>query len=829
MTASPIKKANYTALFISCMYFLVQSTLVFALQEDSEQELPTEQLSQDVEQNEVFDDDATIIQQRRIHDIIVEGNHHVSTEAIFNKIPYHKGEVFSPLKSRALINNVMQLGYFKNVQLFGKSMGNDGLDLYVVVTEKKLLKEVIFKGNKHLTEKEITAKIPFADIPAMDESDLMKYCIAIKKLYRDKDYHQATVNAVLEDHDEKVTAVFTIDEHKKTAVRRVFFEGNKAFDSKKLRGIIFTREDWAFGFLDRAGSYQPEAIESDKHVLENFYQSNGYLNAKVTKVDIVPDEDPHYVQVTFHIDEGDLYTLSSITVQGNESVSEEQILVRLSIAVGDLYSKDKIRQAIETIRLILGEFGYIYADVEPSIEPDDENKTVSLSFFTELGDKVFLERIKIIGNEKTRDKVIRRQLLFDEGDLLTTQKLEDSKTRVENLGFFDQQGGVSWKYDRTTKDTADLKLYVKEVKTGRLDAQVGFGGSPKDLQNPTESLRVGGSLSDTNLFGLGIGFNLSGEISKQERQLLFNITEPWLFDRPIYAAFDLAFKKSVYDDFRLTKDEVKEQLASGSLSLGFVAASLNQTRFVCQAGYEGLHYKKQPIADLGANADPKEQVEFQRILDKRFPQGNFPWIGGQAAQDFRNHPLHPSRGYQWQTTTRIGIPNDAFGFWKFDFDASYYTPIIGERDLVFYLHSHFGWVTAFMDRTIPFRELYHIGGPSSVRGFLFGEIGPTFKGVDSIGGKKAFWLNAELIFPVAPDFSIKGVFFYDGGAGWDTPDADQIAKKRLKNNHFSYRHAVGFGVRIYRPTPIRIDWGFKLDRRKGEKASEVHLSSSYDF
>ncbi len=776
-----------------------------------------------------FDDGSERPQGKIIRDIVIEGNHNVSAEAILNKITYHRGELFTPLKSKSVINNLMDMGYFKNVQLFGKNVGDDGVIIYIVVTEKKLLKEVQFKGNKNLTEKEIKAKIPFADIPAMDEIDIKKYALALKKLYRDKDYHQVTVEGTLEDDGQKVTAIFTINEGKKTAVRRVFFEGNKAFESKKLRSLIFTREDWIGGFLDRAGSYQPEAIEGDKHSIENFYQSNGYLNAKVTHIDVVPDEDPHYVQVTFHIDEGDLYTISSVSAQGNDVLTERQILARLPVAPGQLYSRENIRQAIEVIRLLLGEFGYIYADVEPSIEPDDVNKTVSISFLTELGDKVYLQRIKIVGNEKTRDKIIRRQLLFDEGDLLTTKKLEDSKTRVENLGYFDQQGGVSWKYDRTTKENADLTLYVKEVKTGRLDMQVGFGGSPKDLQNPTESLRVGGSLSDTNLLGLGVSFNLSGEISRQERQLLFNVTEPWLFDRPIYGAFDLAFKKSTYDEFQFTKNEVKEQLASGSLSLGFVAQKFHQIRFVGQAGYEGLHYHKTPTANLGAGADPNEVLEFQNILNKRFPQGNFPWLGGAASQDFRNHPIHPSRGYQWQATSRLGIPNQEFGFWKFDFDAGYYTPIIGERDLVFYLHAHLGLVTAVGGKLIPFRELYHIGGPSSVRGFLFGEIGPTYKGVDSIGGKKAFWLNAELIFPVAPDFSIKGVLFYDGGAGWDTPDADQIARRRLKNNHFSYRHSVGFGVRIYKPTPIRIDWGFKLDRRRGESASEVHLTSSYDF
>ena len=217
-----------------------------------------------------FDDGSERPQGKIIRDIVIEGNHNVSAEAILNKITYHRGELFTPLKSKSVINNLMDMGYFKNVQLFGKNVGDDGVIIYIVVTEKKLLKEVQFKGNKNLTEKEIKAKIPFADIPAMDEIDIKKYALALKKLYRDKDYHQATVEGTLEDDGQKVTAIFTINEGKKTAVRRVFFEGNKAFDSKKLRSLIFTREDWVGGFLDRAGSYQPEAIEADKHLLKTF-------------------------------------------------------------------------------------------------------------------------------------------------------------------------------------------------------------------------------------------------------------------------------------------------------------------------------------------------------------------------------------------------------------------------------------------------------------------------------------------------------------------------------------------------------------------------------
>jgi len=768
--------------------------------------------------------------EKTIAAIKVEGNKRVSQEAVLTKIPYALGERWNTRQTRALINNLLAMGYFKQVRVFEEETDDPTkMVLVIEVEEKRPLKEVTFEGNKNLPQKDIEKKIKFSDVPTIDELDLKKYINTIKKLYREKNYHNAQVTARLEDVGESSRVVFSIKEGIPSVVKRVYFEGNKKVPSKILRGLIFTREDWVLGFMDRAGTYQPDAIEADRQSIENYYQSNGFLQAKVT--DVVIDEDPvtHEIEATFHIDEGNQYTISSIAIPGNEMVSEEQLLAAIPIKVGDLYSKERIRLAIDLLRSIWGEYGYIYADIEPSIEPNEDDHTVALSFFSELGDKVQVDRIRFRGNLKTRDKVLRRQLLFEEGDLLTTNKLQASKERIEGLGYFDQQAGVSWKVIRRDKDHADLDIFVKEVKTGRVDGQIGFGGSPKDLQNPTESFRFGGAISDTNLFGTGVAFNLSGEVSKQERELLFNITEPYLFDKPIYAAFDAAVKRSIYDEFKLTKDDVQEHLVRGGISLGFLAENYWQTRVVFQAGAEGVHYSPQPEIDLNDFNDPKEIAEFNLILRKRFPSGNFGWLGLQSGQDFRNHPLHPNRGYQWLLQSKLGWPNEEFGFWKFDLDGSYYTPLIGERDLVLYLHAHAGAVTAFQDRTIPFRELYHIGGPASVRGFLFGEIGPMYKGIDSIGAKKAFWLNAELIFPVSPDQSIKGVLFYDGGAGWDTPDSDQIAKKRLKNNRFSYRHSVGFGARILRPTPIKIDWGFKLDKRKGEKASQVHLSMYHDF
>lgn len=792
--------------------------------------------------------------ERRINAIIIEGNMRVPIEPILSSIPYRKGDVFTKQKTNKLIKNIYNLGYFRpTIKVFTEDVGDNLINLIVVLEEKRLLEGVVYHGRKHLSDKEIEKKINFSKIPAIDEDDFPRYITILKNLYREKNYHDVVISAHLEGDQEKATLVFTIQEGRKTLVKRVCFTGNDHFRAKKLRSILFTREDWLFGFLDHAGSYQSGALEADKQVIENYYQSNGFLNAKV--VDVTTDIDPCKkggIVVTFHVQEGEQYTISDIRVPGNEIIGEDELLPQLPLRAGHLYSKDKIRQTIEALRLLWGNYGYINADIEPSIQPNDDNKTVSLAFYTELGCKVYLNRINIIGNCKTYDKVIRRQLLVEEGCLLTTRALDESKSRVESLGYFDPRDGVNWRIHRIDNDKVDLDLIVKEVKTGRAELRIGFGGSPSDVSSPSESFSIGGSLSDTNLFGRGIHVNANASYSKEERNLLLNLTNPWLFDRPIYTSFDIYFKRSLYDEFRLIEQsEINERITGGAISLGAISATLCDATLSGKIGVDGITYSETPKARTAA-LSPIEALELQSIFDRRFTSGAFLWFGGYAFKDIRNHPMHPSRGYQWSFYTKLAIhstlkdnPSDIstkiaerdvvrFGFAKFDLDASWYTPLIGERDLVLCLHGHMGFVTPFKQRSIPFRELYHIGGPASVRGYLFGEIGPsyfspTLRQTDVLGAKKAFWLNAELIFPIASDFSIKGAVFYDGGAGWDTPDAGLIDPNRLIRNKFDFRQAVGFGLRILRPTPIKVDWGFKLDRRRGESGHQVHFSMYQEF
>jgi len=790
---------------------------------------------------------AATLTQPHINAIIIEGNHQVPTAAIRNRIPYQIGEIFSQTKTAHLIKNVYNLGdlpfgigYFNSVRVELEHISNNLVNVYVIVDEKYQLEKVIVEGNKSVSDKEIKQKIDFLEIPVINEYDAEKYIAIIRGLYKEKSYHDVLITPVLDITDNQAILTLQIEENKQSVIKKVRFTGNYNISSKTLRSTIFTREDWLLGFLDRAGTYHPDAIEADKYLLENYYQSHGFYHAKVVNVDVEVDEFSKEICVIFHINEGAFYLVSAINAPGNDIIPECDILLQLPLKPGLPYSKEKIRESMEIMRLMWGEHGYIYADIVPSIQPNEEDNTVEITFYSELGPCVYLNRVNIFGNEKTLDKVIRRQLSLKEGELLTTKKMDDSKSKVELLGYFDARDGVNWRIHRISDNLADLDLLVNEVKTGQFYGQIGFGGSPTDFQSPTESFNVSAGVTESNLFGLGVHVDLKTELSKRFRTFEFSLVEPWLFDRPIHFSVDLVFKRSRYDDVGSTENEIVEKLRGGNLSFGFFSERLNDTRFISRLGINNLNYENRPVARF---PDPDVRREFQSILDKRFAVGTFAWIEAEASNDFRNHPVHPSRGYQWYYLSKIGIPAKAnflldspldtnqleFGFFKQDIDYSWYTPLIGERDLVFGFHTHLGLVVQFKNHTVPFRELYHIGGPASVRGFLFGEIGPSFLGNESLGGSKAFWMNAELVFPLTPDFSVKGAVFYDGGAGWDTPDAELIAPSRLLKNSFNYRHAVGIGIRMLRPTPVKFDWGFKLDRKKGESATQAHLTMYHNF
>lgn len=834
------------AILIACL----ASLKISSAQENTDPKIENEEISEIVldEDDENDQDSATQeVAHKIIRNIIVTGNAQVSTPAILNKIPYRIGQRFDPLKTREAIRNLYyDFKRFRTINIYAEIVDPETIDLHIQITEKIPLKEVIFEGLYALTEKEINEKVSALDTPAIDPEDLKVFAQAIKKLYLERGYYTVAINPeLIVDENGKGTIIFHITEGPKAMVKRISFVGNRNVSSKTLRNIMYTREEWLLSFFDKSGTYLPDRLEGDKHVIEMYYQSHGYMNAQVTKITPEQDECGNF-NLIFEIKEGPLYTINSVSAPGNDLMCEEDLLKVIGIKPGQPYSREKIVDAIKNLELLWGSFGYLNAHIEPAINPNDDNFTVDLAFHTELGNQMTLGKLTIRGNQKTRDKIIRRQITFAEGQLLTNTRMEQSKERIQSLGFFEPRDGVNWKIMRTGPDTADLDLILKEAKTGHLGFQLGFAGNPNSIKDPLKGASLQFDVGDTNFLGTGLRYNLNTRLSHEDFTLGFNITQPWLFDRPILGAFDVYHKRVAYEDFTYTApvNEVDTGMAvTSGFVTNFYGDILTDAYLRGVLGIDSIHY--QPIPRASIRVLPQDEnliaeAQYNSILEKLFIPGKYGSFTFQMGQDKRNHPLHPSNGFSWMARTQVtfNFTQKCLGFQKYDLDAHWYTPLIGLYDLVFHLRGYLGVVAPFKHKFIPYRELYHIGGPASVRGFLYGEIGPQFNVFDmvgpqftgdSIGGTKATWINAELIFPITQDMNFKGVLFYDGGAGWDNPYVDQVNRQFIRNNHFNYRHAVGFGIRLYNPMPIKVDWGFKLDPRKGEPAYEIHFNSAYEW
>jgi outer membrane protein insertion porin family len=555
------------------------------------------------------------------------------------------------------------------------------------------------------------------------------------------------------------------------------------------------------------------------------------MMAKVYKADVDFSAGKHDVTVTFHVNEGEQFRIRTIAVQSDDLISEEKLVPLVTLKEGEPFSQTDLVNSINRLKDIWGEKGYIFADVYPHIKPDEEAKLVDITFMTERGSKLYVNRIDVTGNVITRDKIIRRQFDIYEGDLITTKRLRDSKNAVEYLSFFEREG-VNWKVHRISSEKANLEMNVKEAKTGSFNFQVTYGS---DRNNPKPSLRGQLTLEKANLFGRG--WDVGGLIQASRhriKKLEARFFEPYLFDSNVSMGV-FAYKR--WDEYDQWKNQLATPIQSvtgGNVRFGFRLTPIDKrTQVSIDLGVEDIKTRNKKdlfITGIGSEL-------FNPVINRTFQDGTMNWISVDLIRDTRNHQVYPNKGHKIILATKTVLPglNKQFSFFKAELGLSWYQALMGVDTLVLGTQFKAGIIRKIgssINTLIPYKELFHMGGQNTVRGFVWGGIEPAWKATgDPLGAQNMLQFNAELIFPLIPDYSMKGHVFYDAGAGWDTPK-DRISNSSLiKRDKFNVRHSVGFGVNLVKPFPAKIDWGFKLDRRKhdGESPHEFHLSMNYAF
>lgn len=717
--------------------------------------------------------------QDLVKEIKVVGNQRVQTETVLMNIRVTKGEPYDPEKVSESVKALYRTGYFYDVKV-DKEETPEGIILTFILFERPQVKEVLISGYQKLKREELESAIKVKRGDFFDEALWEEGLKALKDLYASKGFWTASVQGDVEElPGNEVVLYVDIQEGPKGAIRGIRFEGNKAFSDRKLKKLMRTKEkDW-LSWLTKSGTLNKEVLEADLARIRYFYQDQGYAEVKVSEPEITVSKDGRSLFLTVRIEEGRKYRVGSVDITGDPEEPKEKLLkaIKAKTRPGRLYRISEVTRDVFTLVDYYASKGYAHVDVVPLSSLDREKGEIHLVFKVEKGPKVYLGDITIKGNTKTRDKVIRREIKLAEGDLYNAKEIRQSLRRTKRLGIFKT---VEFNTVPTSRqDVLDLEVKVDEMPTGAFQ----FGGGYSSLHGLVGMV----ALSERNLFGRGYRGYIKASLGAKMDQFSLGFTDPRFMDTFYSVGFDLF--NELYDytayDYRLR---------GGDIAVGKELSDSVRIDFV-------YRHEKQKVFNVAEDAS--EYIKSQRgttTLNKAI-LGLSHWT--------LDEPLFPTRGWDnsFSLTNAGGPLGGDSDFLRAEASLSWFKPIWG--NLVLNLRGKFGIIEPYGKGNVPLGEKFFVGGMRTLRGFEYGMAGPVDENYEPKGSLKMAVLNFEFLYPLSKELGLRLALFYDMGKGFDK-----------WQELFPLRHAVGVGLRWYSPLgPIRIDWGYNLDRKKGEKAS----------
>ncbi len=738
--------------------------------------------------------------------IEIRGNHRIETATIRSRLKTKEGTPLSADLIRDDIKSLYQLGFFLDVRVDSEP-AEGGLKVIYIVAERPYISDIGFVGNAEIMTDKLKEKVTIKPKSFLDDVQVKENAEHLRQYYDEEGYYNTIVIPVLRMQGDKVALTYYIKEGAKATVKKIQFEGNKAFQPKKLMKNIDTQEYsvWT-SWLTSTGYYKKEMLNEDVDKLKDYYMNNGYLQVQVGTPQVQFKEDRsqtvvpypilhgeidypyefHTVRtsIAFPLIEGDQFRVRTITINGHHVFTTDRLREALKLKEGDLFRRNVLREGVAAIHDLYGENGYLYANVIPQYTTDLETRVVDLTLEVTEDNPMRIRQISISGNDKTRDKVIRRELRVNEQELVDTRLLRRSFQRINNLNFFDSVEIVP---DRVGSDQVDLQVRVKEKSTGAFS--VGGGYSSVDrLVGMTD-------ITQGNLFGRGELLRARAEFGKLVSSYSLTFREPYLLDHPVSGTVDLFNQTRNFTSYQ-------ERRIGGDLVLGksfteYVSGSLN--------------YTLETLRIFGILSNAPKQINDQG--GKTVTSS----VGGTIARDTRDFYFDPKEGSRTALTTQyagtfLGGDNN---FVKTILDLSQFFPI--RWDTVFSLHGRFGYAQGIAGTALPIGERFYVGGINTVRGFKFGAAGPLDPATkEIIGGNKELIFNAEYLVPLVSEAKIKAVFFFDAGRAFD--DREYIQFNEL-------RYSAGMGIRWISPIgPLRLEWGYNLKRKENERASVVDFT-----
>ncbi|MXZ48169.1 MAG: outer membrane protein assembly factor BamA [Candidatus Dadabacteria bacterium] len=725
-----------------------------------------------------------------VAEVVISGNRRTETSLIDLNIETKQGDEYSPQIVKEDLKRIFKLDFFQQVLVDVKPV-EDGLRVEFVVEENPVLADLKLSGNDKLKEDDIKEAVAFREGRIVSLRKITEGREIILALASEKGLVGTEVEYEIEPRgDGVVDVVYRIDEGERKYIKEVELAGNSEIETKKIRKNMYSKPKYILSFITKRGLFKIEEIERDSDRIKATYIDNGYLDVRVSEPGIRYDEEKDGYVVSFSIEEGLQYKVSTITFSGELAGDQDEIRPKLELLPDSVFSSFVLQSDIGKITDFYGDKGYAFANATPDVRLDKGNNLVSIDYSIEKGEEVYIRNINILDNTRTRDNVIRRELSLQEQSLYSVSKLRAARYETARLGYFEDNVEVLTHRVEGTDDLMDVDVKVEERPTGFFS----FGGGVSSVEN----FLFSGQIQESNLFGYGKTLSLDAQVGGVTKALSLNYRDPYFFGTNWLLDISLYAHDRDYRDF--------ERAAKGiSLGVGRRIKRNFQVRVFQEFSQQDVH-----------------NVRGDALFVLSETERTIVSTGVGLSWDTRNNYLDPTKGFLLSTAVEYaGLFAGNTDFIKYNATAKSWIPFW--KGTYFAAKANYGLlhlIDAGDDLVV--EERFFLGGPNTLRGFRYRRVGPRRPtdtgGYVIIGGVQQVLASLDFVVPLSKTVGLKAVAFFDIGNAFDQDE--------FSLNPSNLRKDAGFGIRWISPLgPMKLDIGFPIgERLRDEEKYEVQFT-----
>jgi len=752
---------------------------------------------------------AAVEETGTVNRILVRGNQRIDQTTVLSYLPIQPGDTIDPVILDVAIRTLTRTQLFADVQI---GLIENG-DLIVEIVENPIINQVVFEGNGAISEDKLREEVTIGPRGIYTRARVQEDVGSIIELYRLSGRISASVTPKLVQLDQnRVDVIFEIDEGPETGVQAITFLGNEAFSDGELREVMVTKQSRWWRLFTKNDNYDPNRLDYDREQLRKFYTNRGYYDFRIVSAvaELAPDDSAFGITLT--LDEGDRYNFGEINVvTENDRLNTELLEALLPIRTGDLYESDRIETSVDALTFAAGSAGYAFVDINPTYRANPETDTVDVTFNIAEGQRVYVERINVVGNTRTIDPVIRRELMLTEGDAFNRSLVERSRNNLRALGFFKE---VEIEETRgAAPDRSIVNVTVEEQPTGELSVGAGFSS--------VDSFVVNLGISERNFRGRGQNVVARVEWGSLRQQIDFRFTEPRFLGRDVGAGFDVFHSRYDFQDessfdYRSTGAGLRLTYPLNGYSRLSTRYFIKDDEIIVPFGY----------CDAGGSGS--------RALCEQVGASLNSSVGYTLLVDRRNDPIRPTRG--WTGTLRqdfAGVGGDV-NYVKSEVDATAYYGIT--PSWIVSVQGSAGYVSGWNGDAVRINDRFFKGG-NSFRGFENAGMGPRDLATnDALGGNFYAVGSVELTVPngLPEQYGIRTSLFADVGTLGVLDDRYTLGTNGLPDttivDDLSLRASAGVSVHWRSPMgPIRFDFSQILSEEEYDRTETFRFSTSTQF